>query len=214
MKKIIGIINTGLLLSLPILLLTVNIHTSTINSFLDTKKLATNLVTYPTKKEAVAIEEETVEDKKIEPEEKISTELPIEIVDAKGEESPKKIEETKGQPEVLATYSGTMSFYSANCKGCMGSTATGIDISDGNLYYNDNEYGQVRIVATGSEIKPWSIIKIKNSSLGSNVIAIALDKGSNIGVGKKFLIDMLTNSKENKSGIEKNITVEVLRSGK
>ena len=209
MKKIIGIINTGLLLSLPILLLTVNIHTSTINSF-----LATNLVTYPTIKEAVAIEEETVEDKKIEPEEKISTELPIEIVDAKGEESPKKIEETKEQPEVLATYSGTMSFYSANCKGCMGSTATGIDISDGNLYYNDNEYGQVRIVATGSEIKPWSIIKIKNSSLGSNVIAIALDKGSNIGLGKKFLIDMLTNSKENKSGIEKNITVEVLRSGK
>ena len=116
-------------------------------------------------------------------------------------------------PNILATYQGNMSFYQANCTDCSGITSTGIDISDGRLYYQDHTYGNVRIVAAGQEIKKWSIVRIKNSSLGSSVLAIVLDRGGSIGVGKTFLIDMLTNSNENKDGVDRNITVEVLRNG-
>ena len=44
MKKFTNVINWGLLFSIPILLLTVNINTKTIDSNVDTKELATSLV--------------------------------------------------------------------------------------------------------------------------------------------------------------------------
>lgn len=235
MKKkntIIHIINWCLLFSLPLMLLTVKVDTDTINSLSDTKKLSTSLFSQVEEVTAVKVDTEVKE------EEEIPQEIVEEKVSSQNEEkvdsSSKKIEEVVEEKEeiktevvekkeeesvpvvsdVLASYTGKMSFYNANCAGCSGITSTGVDVSDGRIYYQDSKYGQVRIVAAGTEIKKWSIIRIKNSSLGSNVLAIVLDRGGNIGVGRKFLIDMLTNSSEGRGGVQNNITVEVLRSGK
>ena len=107
-----------------------------------------------------------------------------------------------------------MSFYNANCRGCSGVTSTGTDISDGRLYYYDSNYGNLRIIAAGPEIKKWSIVRLKNTSFGNNTLAIVLDRGGAIGEGRTFLIDMLTNKQEGKDGVERNVVVEVLRDGK
>lgn len=131
-------------------------------------------------------------------------------------EEPPIIEEVgkEENDDIIATYSGNMSFYYANCTGCSGITSTGVDVSDGSIYYNDKQYGNVRIIAAGTEIKKWSIVRIKNSSLGGSILAIVLDRGGDIGQGKRFLVDMLTNTSESRGGVDRGITVEVLRSGK
>lgn len=223
MKKISNIINYFLLFSFPVLLLTVNIKMDTIDANMNTKALATNLVSKVREKEDIEKENLILEQElevsnprqfieEVKPEEMIEESLSVVKKDDKEEE--KKVESMVPKTDILSTYQGTMSFYSANCVGCSGITSTGVDISDGRIYYQDKTYGSIRIVAAGTEIKKWSIIRIKNSSLGSNILAIVLDRGGSIGFGKKFLIDMLTNSTEKKGGIEKDITIEVIREGK
>ena len=229
MKKgrIIFIINWCLLFLLPITLLNVNVKTNTINSTVVTKKLNTNLFNKIEEVEAV-IEEKSIIEENIEQEKvvkeiiKKETKNIEEIPVIKKEEVKKeeiKVEKPVESPkeeitDAIDTYTGKMSFYNANCNGCSGITATGVDVSDGKLYYNDKTYGNVRIIAAGSEIPKWSIVRLKNTSLGKDVLAIVLDRGGAIGLGKTFLIDMLTNSNENKGGVEKNIVVEVIRKGK
>lgn len=225
MKKISNIINYFLLFSFPILLLTVNIKMDTIDSNINTKALATSFVSKVQEKQELANEnpllEQDQDERVLKKTETIDTikeddkeeSLPP-ILKKNDKKEEQKIENVAPKTDVISTYHGTMSFYNANCVGCSGITSTGVDISDGRLYYLDKTYGNIRIVAAGTEIKKWSIVRIKNSSLGANTLAIVLDRGGSIGLGKKFLIDMLTNSTENKGGIEKNITVEVIREGK
>lgn len=223
MKKFTNVINWGLLFSIPILLLTVNINTKTIDSNVDTKELATSLVAKTELEEVKAIEQTSAEDisekeeqiqvkeQQVKKQEEQKKEVTTSVEPAKPEE---KVEIKEEKPsDVIATYTGTMSYYYANCTGCSGITSTGVDVSDGRVYYHDNTYGNVRIIAAGTEIPKWSIVRLKNTSFGTNTLAIVLDRGGAIGVGKTFLIDMLTNSTENKGGIE-NVTVEVIRKGK
>lgn len=243
-SKFVVFINWILLFSLPVILMTSNIETSKVNTKQDVKNLSTNLFTKveekankENKQKIDIIDDNSdseddflqeVEDKetkikeeqaKIEKQEEINSELaensePVNIPT----ENPtppiveEVIEEVKS--DVLATYSGNMSFYYANCTGCSGITSTGVDVSDGSIYYNDKQYGNVRIIAAGTEIKKWSIVRIKNSSLGGSVLAIVLDRGGDIGQNKRFLVDMLTNTSESRGGVDRGITVEVLRSGK
>lgn len=223
MKKISNIINYFLLFSFPVLLLTVNIKMDTIDSNINTKALATSLVSKAQEKQEITnevLEKEQSESDQKQPtaveeiEEDEGIEKSLSVLEGGNKKEDKREESIIPKTDVLSTYQGTMSFYNANCVGCSGITSTGVDISDGRLYYQDKTYGNVRIVAAGTEIKKWSIIRIKNSSLGANTLAIVLDRGGSIGLGRKFLIDMLTNSTENKGGIEKNIIVEVIRDGK
>ena len=161
-------------------------------------------------------------DNKIEEQEEVKEEVKkVEVTkETPKEEIKEEQKEVVSQPvyeeksDVLKSYTGKMSFYNANCTGCSGITSTGIDVSDGRLYYYDNNYGNVRIIAAGPEIKKWSIVRLKNTSLGSNTLAIVLDRGGAIGEGRTFLIDMLTNNQEGKGGVEKGVVVEVLRDGK
>lgn len=227
-NKFIVFVNWILLFSLPAILMTSNIKTDQVKSDHETKNLATSLFT--------KVEEKTPKDLEIEvePSEEEETKEVIEEEEKK-QQAPKKEEKTeevvepvvspppkveeviKEEPakDVLATYTGNMSFYYATCRDCTGYTKVGgYDVRDGKLYYPDKQYGNVRIVAAGSEISNWSIIRIKNSSMGDNILAIVLDRGSDIGLGRKFLIDMLTNTNEARGGVNRNITVEVLRNGK
>lgn len=228
-NKFIVFVNWILLFSLPAILMTSNIKTDQVKSDHETKNLATSLFTKVEEKttkdleiEVEPSEEEEETKEVIEEEEKKQQapkkeEKPEEVVETVVSPPPKVEEVIKEEPakDVLATYTGNMSFYYANCKGCSGLTNVGgYDVRDGRLYYPDKQYGNVRIVAAGSEISNWSIIRIKNSSMGDNILAIVLDRGSDIGLGRKFLIDMLTNTNEARGGVNRNITVEVLRNGK
>ncbi|MBQ2639840.1 MAG: hypothetical protein IJF92_03660 [Bacilli bacterium] len=123
--------------------------------------------------------------------------------------------QTKPVTDVLETKVGKMSGYGPDCKGCSGNLASGINAKNGNIYYNDKKYGRIRIVAGDRSYKFGTIVRIKNSRAGNNIIAIVLDRGSNIGIGKKFLFDLLyPSSKEAaKDEVSYNVTFEILRYG-
>ena len=116
---------------------------------------------------------------------------------------------------VISTTSGNISHYGHDCYGCTsGKTATGYDISDGRIYYTDPTYGSVRIVAAGWEYPYGTIVRISNSST-SPILAIVLDRGGSIGRGKKYFLDLLTESNASaySAGVQYNMTIEVLRMG-
>ncbi len=149
---------------------------------------------------------------------------PVEIVPPEGAIETSKVEESQYQNTqiidttnlpVIATTSGNVSHYGHDCRGCTsGKTATGYNISDGRIYYTDSTYGNVRIVAAGSEYPFGTILRLSNSST-SPIVAIVLDRGGAIGKGKKFILDLLTesNAAAYQAGVKYNMTIEVLRMG-
>ena len=219
-KKLTICANVVLFFTLPILMLTVNIKSNTVSANTYIKKISTNKFNTSEKEVAMSSiiekeedeEKEDIKEKEITP--KVEKEEIKEEIKPAVEEQPKQVIKQEIKNDVLASYTGTMSFYNENCSGCSGNTSSGVNVSGGRLYYYDSEYQNVRIVAAGKEIKLWSIVRIKNSSLGDSVLAIVLDRGGDIGNGRKFIVDMLTNNQENKGGINRNVTVEVLRNGK
>lgn len=124
--------------------------------------------------------------------------------------TPKVEKDTK----VLKTYRGNVSYYGPDCYGCSGITASGNYIDDNNIYYSDNEYGLVRIVAADRSIPFGSIVRI-NISNEDKIIAVVLDRGGAIGFNKRYMLDVLcTSEKEaNNTGRELNTKIEVLRYG-
>ena len=105
---------------------------------------------------------------------------------------------------------GKMSGYGPDCIGCSGYLANGHYVGDGNIYYNDNEYGMVRIVAGDKKYKFGTIVRINDS-----ILAIVLDRGGSIGIGKKFMFDLLysSESEANSNGVSYNTKFEILRNG-
>lgn len=103
-----------------------------------------------------------------------------------------------------------MSGYGPDCAGCSGYVAYGKYVGKGNIYYNDKEYGKVRIVAGDKKYKFGTIVRINDSML-----AIVLDRGGSIGIGKKFLFDLLYESEKEayKYGVSYNTKFEILRNG-
>lgn len=105
---------------------------------------------------------------------------------------------------------GKMSGYGPDCVGCSGYLANGKYVGDGNIYYDDSEYGRVRIVAGDKKYKFGTIVRINDS-----LLAIVLDRGGAIGIGKKFMFDLLYESEAeaNKNGVSYNTKFEILRNG-
>lgn len=117
--------------------------------------------------------------------------------------------------QVLETISGSLSHYGHDCYGCTGGmTASGYDISDGRIYYTDPTFGSVRIVAAGYEYPEGTILRLTNVE-SNPIIAIVLDRGGAIGMGKKFTLDLLTesNQKAYELGTRYNVQIEKLRNG-
>lgn len=138
---------------------------------------------------------------------------------AKAKVKPKKIVtqvvntmDTSSYP-VLATYSGNISHYGPDCVGCSGITASGYNISNGNMYYKDKTYGTVKIVAADRKIPFGTIIRIKSGD--KTQLAIVLDRGGAIGFNGQFLFDMVCQSEAEsyQLGVMRNVTVDVLRYG-
>ena len=95
-------------------------------------------------------------------------------------------------------------------------TSSGYQISGGNITYNDNQYGEVRILAGDRNYPFGTIVRISNSNEGT-VLGIVLDRGPDIGraAGKKFAFDLLyTTSREARlKGVSYNANFEILRLG-
>lgn len=134
----------------------------------------------------------------------------------------KKVEEKKETPvikeeitkyNVLETFTGTLSAYGADCSGCSTRTSSGFDISK-SIYYNDKKYGNVRILAGDRKYPYGTIVNLKLSDK-TEIKGIVLDRGGDIGIGKKFQFDILLNSQKEayKFGTRKNTTFEILRLG-
>ena len=166
----------------------------------------------------LTVTDEEVEDKTEEIMEKIDTiiyedvqvsevEEAIEEISVKEEVVTENQQVVKEENEILV---GKMSGYGPDCIGCSGYLAYGTYVGDGNIYYNDSEYGQVRIVAGDRKYKFGTIVKINDS-----MVAIVLDRGGSIGIGKKFLFDLLYSSETeaSKYGVSNNTKFEILRYG-
>lgn len=113
--------------------------------------------------------------------------------------------------EVLDVFVGRMSGYGPDCVGCSGYLAyKSIYVGDGTIYYDDAEYGKIRIVAGDKSIPFGSIIRVNDSFL-----AIVLDRGGAIGFNKYFMFDLLYSNEAiaNNNGILEDAKFEVLRYG-
>ncbi len=163
-------------------------------------------------KPIIVEEEKTVIKEKIEPIEPI----------IKGEET-KKESVVESSYNVIETYVGTLTGYGNDCRGCGNLTAANYDISN-TIYYDDPEFGRVRIVAAGTvkdddltKLPFYSIVRISNVINMEPIIAIVLDRGGSVGYGKVTLFDLLFESESlanNTIGKINNVTFELLRRGK
>lgn len=165
----------------------------------------------------VEIVEEQDTDKEIENAvtEEVITKDVVEVITSGSSQVIEKVEESvidtpvsvETQNEVIT---GAMSGYGPDCSGCSGYVSYGMYVGGGNIYYNDSEYGMVRIVAGDKSYKFGTIVRINDSML-----AIVLDRGGSIGIGKKFLFDLLYESEAeaSKYGVSYNTKFEILRNG-
>ncbi|MGN0973317.1 MAG: hypothetical protein ACI4OT_01095 [Bacilli bacterium] len=132
------------------------------------------------------------------------------------DENKEDIKEIKVESEenILDSFVADMTAYGVDCYGCSSNrTASGYYIGDGNIYYNDNFYGKVRILA-GDKSYPFGTI-VRMYIDNNEIIGIVLDRGSNIGFDKKYAFDLLfnTNKEAQKFGSKTNIKFEILRRG-
>ncbi len=116
--------------------------------------------------------------------------------------------------DVLETVVGTMSGYGLDCKGCSGVVGARYDAKGNNLRYNDPVYGECRIVAGDKKYPYGTIVRVKNSKIGT-FNAIVLDRGGDIGIGKRYMFDLLfmTEKESYDFGLSRNTTFEILRYG-
>ena len=116
--------------------------------------------------------------------------------------------------EMPVKFEGSMTGYGPDCEGCGGRVGCPPrqNVKNGNIYFNDQQYGKINIVATDSRIPCGSIIKITNSTLGDEVVAIALDRGGAIkGTLMDFLVE--TEAKAAKTVGRQKVTYEIVRWG-
>lgn len=111
------------------------------------------------------------------------------------------------------TYTGDLTGYTADCPLCTGRLAClpNYDVLSGVDTYQDLSYGNVRIVATSSNLSCGTIIRFNKTSISSEpVLAIVLDRGV---LGND--IDLLTSDINYAySSIGRStITYDVLRNG-
>ena len=111
---------------------------------------------------------------------------------------------------------GTLTGYGPDCAGCSGIVACrpNPNVKNNNIYFEDSEYGKLRILAADYSIPCGSIIKISNFKFvdGNEFYGIVLDRGSAI-VG--LTMDLLYPSEKDTLivGRQRNINFKVQRWG-
>lgn len=117
--------------------------------------------------------------------------------------------------EILNTVVGNLTGYGANCYGCSGYTAAGHNLNE-SMYYNDNEFGTVRILAADPSFPFYSIFRISNVPGMDDFIGIVLDRGGNVGFNRGTLFDLAFINEKDPGiiGLTPNVKFEMLRNGK
>lgn len=114
---------------------------------------------------------------------------------------------------ILNTVEGQLTGYVYNCPLCTGKLAcmSTLDLSEGNVTYEDDSYGNVRIVASSKDLPCGSIIQFTSPRIDPDpIIAIVLDRGVN-----STTIDLLVETEEfalNNVG-RSNLAYNILRYG-
>ena len=90
----------------------------------------------------------------------------------------------------LQTIYGNLTGYGPDCIGCSGRTSSGYNVTN-TIYYYDNEYGNVRILASDPSIPLGSIVKVSGMRNEDPFFAIVLDRGGDVGYGRLTLFDLL-----------------------
>ena len=221
MKYFIYIINCLLVILIPVTFMITPSYkpeVSSISTEVSVKQLNSSDFKEVTMVNDIILEEENTDDntnvetEEYKPETTVSQVTEIGDVQKKEEQQQNPIDVVK--TDVLDTYTGKMSGYGPDCKGCTGYLSNGRYVGDGNIYYNDSQYGKIRIVAGDKSLKFGTIVRVKNSKIG-NFNAIVLDRGSSIGFGKTFMFDLLYPSEKEalKDEVSYNVTFEILRYG-
>lgn len=169
--------------------------------------------------EEIVVKEQTKEVKKIKEKQEIVEEKQETTPASTIVETPKEEIKT-GEIEsvyVGLRFQGSMSAYGRDCCGSNpGMTSSGFDLKT-SLYYYDNTYGNLRVLASDKNFKLYSVIKI-NDPIDGQYNAIVLDRaGSVIGLNKTKKFDLAVESESfaaNSYGIHRNVTFEVLRVGR
>lgn len=125
-----------------------------------------------------------------------------------------KVEELKENDIYSAkdTYTGDLTGYVFNCPLCNGTLGCmrNYDITDGKTTYPDETYGNVRIVASSSNLPCGSIVRFNVNKISAEpVIAIVLDRGV-----RGNALDLLSKDVEYALNLGRVvITYDVLREG-
>lgn len=115
--------------------------------------------------------------------------------------------------DVLEIQLGKLSRYGPDCYLCTGYLAYGLYVGSDTIYYNDNYYGNVRILA-GDKSYPFGTV-VRVSYDMESFLGIVLDRGGSIGFNGKALFDLLYPNEylANKDGVNYNTKFEILRYG-
>ncbi len=116
--------------------------------------------------------------------------------------------------DVLDTVVGPLTGYGADCVGCSGITYSGFDLNK-SIYYDDYQYGSIRIVAADPSFPLYSVFRISNVPGMDTFLAIVLDRGSGVGFGRGTLFDLAFFKESDTFSVGKiqNVTFELLRRG-
>lgn len=116
---------------------------------------------------------------------------------------------------VIKSYYGPMTAYGPDCVGCIGITSSGYNVLNGNIYYHDDTYGNIRILAADKSLPFGTIVRISGLDVfEEDILAIVLDRGSAIGFNKKSYFDLLyKNEKETSFFGRRYATFDILRMG-
>lgn len=111
------------------------------------------------------------------------------------------------------TYTGDLTGYTADCPLCSGhlSCAPSYNVLNGTETYQDNSYGNIRIVASSKNLPCGTIIRFNKQNISSDpIIAIVLDRGV---LGND--IDLLSNSQDYaiRTIGRSSISYDILRTG-
>ena len=113
------------------------------------------------------------------------------------------------------SFVGQMTAYKATCKGCTGKVACppAQDVRNNNIWYQDNTYGKIRILAADRKIPCGTIVKVTNVSFSNDpIIGIVLDRG---GAIKGNIMDFLVGENDDMDvvGRQRGVNYEVVRWG-
>ncbi len=232
MKKInilIYFLNTLLLVMIPSILINEshNLKDTKVKVNLLKKELNTSFVNHKSEIAMKVVEEKDEENTEEENKEEVNEQTTNKKIENKASNTSENsgtnnVVETKqeqvAQPAPVNTNEtlvGSMSGYGPDCRGCSGYLSSGLYVGDGTIYYNDKQYGNIRIVAGDYKYKLGSIVKISNSNVGGPFLAIVLDRGGSVGINKKFTFDLLYKTSEEalRNEVSRNTTFEILRNG-